>query len=133
MTWPIDVAEELKELDDELDGKTDYTTLIEAQRSYKAAMLNVGVISALRDILLPTLVKKKAYVGSRRSTNQTELVFSAASERNATIKLLASSFIASGTWPSSKTLPPMCMPQDVMRRCLDFKAGTLRSCTRRMF
>ncbi|KAG8943281.1 Topoisomerase 1-associated factor 1 [Tulasnella sp. 424] len=59
MTWPIDVAEELKELDDELDGKTDYTTLIEAQRSYKAAMLRPGAIAALFSIMVPPLAKSK--------------------------------------------------------------------------
>ncbi|KAG9019357.1 Topoisomerase 1-associated factor 1 [Tulasnella sp. 427] len=59
MTWPIDIAEELKELDDELDGKTDYTTLIEAQRSYKAAMLRPGAIAALFSIMVPPLAKPK--------------------------------------------------------------------------
>lgn len=59
MTWPIDVAEELKELDDEIDGKTDYTTLIEAQRSYKAAMLRPGAIAALFGIMVPPLAKSK--------------------------------------------------------------------------
>ncbi|KAG9047150.1 Topoisomerase 1-associated factor 1 [Tulasnella sp. UAMH 9824] len=59
MTWPIDVAEELKELDDEIDGKTDYTTLIEAQRSYKAAMLRPGAIAALFSIMVPPLAKSK--------------------------------------------------------------------------
>lgn len=62
MTWPIDMAEELKELDDELDARTDYTTLIQAQRSYKAAMLRPGAISALFAIMLPALAKGKKFV-----------------------------------------------------------------------
>ncbi len=57
MTWPIDVAEELKELDDEVDVKADYTTLIQAQRSYKAAVLRPGVFPALLTIMLPPLAK----------------------------------------------------------------------------
>lgn len=64
MTWPIDMAEELKELDDELDARTDYTTLIQAQRSYKAALLRPGAISALFGIMLPALAKGKGYVPS---------------------------------------------------------------------
>ncbi|KAG8903574.1 Topoisomerase 1-associated factor 1 [Tulasnella sp. 403] len=59
MTWPIDVAEELKELDDEIDQTTDYSTLLEAHRSYKAAMLRPDVILALFSIALPALAKGK--------------------------------------------------------------------------
>jgi hypothetical protein len=59
MTWPIDVAEELKELDDEMDGSTDYTTLIEAQRSYKASLLRPGAIAALFAVILPSLAREK--------------------------------------------------------------------------
>ncbi|KAG8990291.1 Topoisomerase 1-associated factor 1 [Tulasnella sp. JGI-2019a] len=60
MTWPIDVAEELKEMDDEIDTKTDYTTLIQAQRSYKAALLRPGAISAIFSIMLPAIAKSKS-------------------------------------------------------------------------
>ncbi|KAG8868501.1 Topoisomerase 1-associated factor 1, partial [Tulasnella sp. 331] len=59
MTWPIDVAEELKEMDDEIDARTDYTTLIQAQRSYKAALLRPGAVSAIFSIMLPALAKSK--------------------------------------------------------------------------
>lgn len=59
MTWPIDVAEELKELDEELDAKTDYTTLLQAQLAYKAALLQPGALKALLDIMKPSLAKTK--------------------------------------------------------------------------
>lgn len=59
MTWPIDVAEELQELDDERDAGTDYTTLIQAQLAYKAALLQPGVLKALLDIMTPSLLKTK--------------------------------------------------------------------------
>ena len=61
MTWPIDLAEELKELDDEEDVRADYTTLLQAQLQYKAAMLRPGVVKALFDIMLPPLAKDKKY------------------------------------------------------------------------
>jgi replication fork protection complex subunit Tof1/Swi1 len=57
MTWPIDMAEELKELDDELDQGTDYTQLLLSHRLYKAALLKPGVMQALFGILLPPLAK----------------------------------------------------------------------------
>lgn len=59
MTWPIDLAEELKELDDELDQGTDYTQLLQSHLHYKAALLRPGVIQALLGILLPCLAKEK--------------------------------------------------------------------------
>jgi replication fork protection complex subunit Tof1/Swi1 len=57
MTWPIDLAEELKELDEELDQGTDYTQLLLSHRSYKAALLKPGVIRSLFGIVLPPLAK----------------------------------------------------------------------------
>ncbi|KAJ3842021.1 timeless protein-domain-containing protein [Lentinula raphanica] len=57
MTWPIDMSEELKELDDELDSKADYTELLQSHRHYKAAMLKPGVLEALFGIVLPPLTK----------------------------------------------------------------------------
>ncbi|KAK0224118.1 timeless protein-domain-containing protein [Armillaria fumosa] len=57
MTWPIDMAEELKELDDELDKGTDYTQLLQSHLHYKAALLKPGVMQALFGILLPPLAK----------------------------------------------------------------------------
>lgn len=57
MTWPIDMAEELKELDDELDKGTDYTQLLQSHLHYKAALLKPGVIQAMFGIMLPALAK----------------------------------------------------------------------------
>ncbi|KAI0827274.1 timeless protein-domain-containing protein [Trametes gibbosa] len=57
MTWPIDLAEELKELDDELDRGTDYTQLLLAHLNYKAALLRSGVFQALLAITLPCLAR----------------------------------------------------------------------------
>ncbi|KAF9495210.1 timeless-domain-containing protein [Pleurotus eryngii] len=57
MTWPIDMAEELKELDDELDRGTDYTQLLLSHLHYKAALLRQGVLQAMLGILLPPLAK----------------------------------------------------------------------------
>ena len=57
MTWPIDMAEELKELDDELDKGTDYTQLLRSHLEYKAALLRPGVIQALFGIMIPPLAK----------------------------------------------------------------------------
>ncbi|RXW22765.1 hypothetical protein EST38_g3081 [Candolleomyces aberdarensis] len=58
MTWPIDIAEELKELDDELDKTADYTQLLDSHLAYKAALLKPGVMKALFNIMLPPLAKK---------------------------------------------------------------------------
>lgn len=57
MTWPIDMAEELKELDDELDKGTDYTQLLFSHLNYKAVLLKPGVMQALFGIMLPCLAK----------------------------------------------------------------------------
>ncbi|KAG5637662.1 hypothetical protein H0H81_003683 [Sphagnurus paluster] len=57
MTWPIDMAEELKELDDELDKGTDYTQLLQSHLHYKASILKPGVMEALFGIMLPPLAK----------------------------------------------------------------------------
>lgn len=59
MTWPIDLAEELKELDEELDRGTDYTQLLQSHLSYKADLLRPEVINALLGILLPCIAKDK--------------------------------------------------------------------------
>jgi hypothetical protein len=63
MTWPIDVAEELKELDeDRVDSVIDFATLLQAQRTYKAALLEPGVLAALLAIMTPSLAKSKRCV-----------------------------------------------------------------------
>ncbi|KAI5121938.1 hypothetical protein M0805_000267 [Coniferiporia weirii] len=59
MTWPIDLSEELKELDEELDKGTDYTQLLQSHLHYKSALLRPGVIQALFGILLPCIAKDK--------------------------------------------------------------------------
>ncbi|OAX37898.1 timeless-domain-containing protein [Rhizopogon vinicolor AM-OR11-026] len=57
MTWPIDMAEELQELDEELDKGTDYTQLTFSHLNYKAALLTPGVMQALFGIVLPPISK----------------------------------------------------------------------------
>lgn len=57
MTWPIDMAEELKELDEEFDKGVDYTQLLQSHLEYKQALLRSGVIQALFGIMLPPLAK----------------------------------------------------------------------------
>ncbi|KAJ7582904.1 timeless protein-domain-containing protein [Mycena floridula] len=57
MTWPIDMAEELKELDDDLDKGTDYTQLLQSHIHYKAALLKPGVMQALFGIMIPPIAK----------------------------------------------------------------------------
>ncbi|KAH9851033.1 timeless-domain-containing protein [Lenzites betulinus] len=57
MTWPINLAEELKELDEEFDRGTDYTQLLLAHLNYKAALLRSGVFEALLAITLPCLAR----------------------------------------------------------------------------
>lgn len=57
MTWPIDMASELMELDEELDAGTDYTALLNSHLSYKATLLQPGVLQALFGVMLPCLAK----------------------------------------------------------------------------
>ncbi|PPQ67837.1 hypothetical protein CVT24_003143 [Panaeolus cyanescens] len=57
MTWPIDMAEELRELDEVLDRGTDYTQLTQSHLHYKMALLKPGVMQALLGIVLPPLAK----------------------------------------------------------------------------
>ncbi|THU97519.1 timeless-domain-containing protein, partial [Dendrothele bispora CBS 962.96] len=59
MTWPIDLAEELKELDDVLDRGADYTQLLTSHLHYKASLLQPGVIQALFGLVLPPLAKDR--------------------------------------------------------------------------
>jgi len=56
MTWPIDVAAELQEID-EVDLEADYTQLLDSHRAYKAALLKPGVMEAIFGIMLPPLAK----------------------------------------------------------------------------
>ncbi|GAA6000092.1 Tof1p [Rhodotorula paludigena] len=61
MTWPINVAEELRDaqLLGELKQSMDYTTLIAAQRSYKAAILKEKVLKHMMIILANSLSKNR--------------------------------------------------------------------------
>lgn len=56
MTWPIDLADELKELDEE-DRGIDFTQLTLSHLVYKQALLKPGVMQALFAIVLPPLAK----------------------------------------------------------------------------
>lgn len=57
MTWPIDLAEELKEMDEEIDKGADYTQLLLSHLHYKAALLQPDLLQALFGIVLPCLAK----------------------------------------------------------------------------
>ncbi|KAK4697069.1 hypothetical protein P7C70_g8269, partial [Phenoliferia sp. Uapishka_3] len=59
MTWPINVAEELRDaqLLDELKKTIDYTTLITSQLSYKASILHSGALRAMFQLMTPSLSK----------------------------------------------------------------------------
>ncbi|KAH9924971.1 timeless-domain-containing protein [Epithele typhae] len=70
MTWPIDLAEELKELDDEYDKGVDYTALLLSHLHYKAALLRPGVLDALFAIALPSLAKE----GKERQERDVQIV-----------------------------------------------------------
>ncbi|GAA5975641.1 hypothetical protein JCM10908_005228 [Rhodotorula pacifica] len=61
MTWPIDVAQELRDakLLGGLKAGMDYATLIAAQRSYKAAILKEGVLRHMMVILASSLQKSR--------------------------------------------------------------------------
>ncbi|CAE6535100.1 unnamed protein product [Rhizoctonia solani] len=59
MTWPIDIAAELKELDEQLDERTDYATLVLAQLHYKEALSRSEVLKALQNIMMPCIAKDK--------------------------------------------------------------------------
>ena len=70
MTWPIDMAEELKELDEELDKGTDYTQLMHSHLAYKAALLKPSVMQALLGIMLPCIAKDR----KERKERDTQIV-----------------------------------------------------------
>lgn len=70
MTWPIDLAEELKELDDEVDARADYTQLLRSHLDYKQALLAPGVLQALFALTLPCLARE----GKERSERDNQVV-----------------------------------------------------------
>ena len=57
MTWPIDLAEELKELDEEFERGSDETQLVQSHLHYKAALPDPDVLQALFSIVLPCLAR----------------------------------------------------------------------------
>jgi len=61
MTWPINVAEELRDaqLLGELKQSIDYTTLTNAQLSYKADILRNGSLRQMMNILGNSLGKNR--------------------------------------------------------------------------
>ena len=75
MTWPIDIAEELKELDELRDEQdpaagAEYTELRQSHLHYKAALLRPGVLRALLALAVPCLARASAgggRSGSRES------------------------------------------------------------------
>ena len=70
MTWPIDLAEELKELDEQFDKGADYTQLLLSHLHYKAALLRPGVLKALFGIILPCLARE----GKERKERDVQIV-----------------------------------------------------------
>ncbi|WVW79467.1 hypothetical protein I302_101436 [Kwoniella bestiolae CBS 10118] len=60
LTWPIDVASELKEMEDEPAVVTDYASLLRAQLEYKALILQTsGPLRCLLALMLPSLAKPR--------------------------------------------------------------------------
>lgn len=70
MTWPIDLAEELQELDEVEDKGTDYTQLLNSHLAYKAALLKQDVMQALFGIVLSCLAKTQR----ERTEKDTQIV-----------------------------------------------------------
>ncbi|GAA5903525.1 Tof1p [Sporobolomyces salmoneus] len=73
MTWPINVAEELRDAQilGELKQSIDYTTLTNAQLSYKSAILRTGALRQMMKILANSLEKSR-----RERTQKDENVIS---------------------------------------------------------
>ncbi|WVO15560.1 hypothetical protein L204_103220 [Cryptococcus depauperatus] len=60
LTWPIDVAQELKEMEDEGSVVTDYASLLRAQMEYKALFLkSVKPLECLLYLMVPCLAKPR--------------------------------------------------------------------------
>lgn len=85
MTWPIDIAEELKELDELRDEQdpaagAEYTELRQSHLHYKAALLRPGVLRALLALAVPCLARVSAGGGKSSSARE-----SRAAERDAQV------------------------------------------------
>ncbi|GMK55868.1 hypothetical protein CspeluHIS016_0209240 [Cutaneotrichosporon spelunceum] len=59
LTWPIDVAAELKELQDEGPVVTDYASLLRAQVEYKAQILKSDTLRCVLVLMLPCFGKER--------------------------------------------------------------------------
>ncbi|KAK4685899.1 replication fork protection complex subunit TIMELESS/Tof1/Swi1, partial [Tremellales sp. Uapishka_1] len=60
LTWPIDVQQELKEMQDEPGMVTDYASLLRAQLEYKAMILQSNApLRCLLALMLPSLAKPR--------------------------------------------------------------------------
>ncbi|KAJ9108278.1 hypothetical protein QFC19_002526 [Naganishia cerealis] len=67
LTWPIDVAQELKELaEDDADVVTDYASLLRAQVEYKALLVQSNTLLRVMQLLLPCLARIAAGSNSSR-------------------------------------------------------------------
>ncbi|KAH9811884.1 timeless protein-domain-containing protein [Melampsora americana] len=78
LTWPIDVASELKEMDELLDQENkrelkqiDFSGLISAQLSYKRDILRSGALQHIFRLIVPSLQK-----GKRERTEKDENIIS---------------------------------------------------------
>jgi replication fork protection complex subunit Tof1/Swi1 len=84
MTWPIDITEELKELDELRDEQdptagAEYTELRQSHLHYKAALLRPGVLRALLALAVPCLARASSAGSGGRNTASRE---SRAAERD---------------------------------------------------
>ncbi|KAI5453378.1 Topoisomerase 1-associated factor 1 [Naganishia albida] len=58
LTWPIDVAQELKELaEDDADVVTDYASLLRAQVEYKMLLLKSNTLLRVMQLVIPCLAR----------------------------------------------------------------------------
>lgn len=78
LTWPIDIASELKEMNELLDQENkrelkqiDFSGLISAQLSYKRDILNAGALAHMFRLIVPSLQK-----GKRERTEKDENIIS---------------------------------------------------------
>ena len=75
MTWPIDITEELKELDELRDEQdpaagAEYTELRQSHLHYKAALLRPGVLRALLALAVPCLARASASASGGRNAGR---------------------------------------------------------------
>lgn len=67
LTWPIDVAQELKELaEDDADVVTDYASLLRAQVEYKLLLLKSNTLLRIMQLVIPSLARVSAGTNSSK-------------------------------------------------------------------